>query len=286
MTAADEQHIAARAAAAAAAVASRLAGMPVSPLVLHHSRHVSVLLQPIETVARVAPLDPNGTGALARELEIAQHLLMRGAPVVAASTRYPAGPYVHGGFAMSLWSYVEHRSVDHDNQAQVALAARALRQLHEALADVPGPLPSFLMRIEECGALLADPSKLVALAAPDRGALRQIYGSLMKRLARCQVPQVPIHGDAHLGNVLLTASGPCWADLDSVSVGPREWDICGPGVLSAFEPVDPECYEVMHLLRSLCVSVWCWEKPHLAGKLEAARYHLGYLQSRRLTARS
>jgi hypothetical protein len=26
----------------------------------------------------------------------------------------------------------------------------------------------------------------------------------------------------------------------------------------SFEPIDRECYEVLSLMRSLCVSTWCW----------------------------
>jgi Ser/Thr protein kinase RdoA (MazF antagonist) len=88
-------------------------------------------------------------------------------------------------------------------------------KVHEALADLPYPLPSYMNKIEECGALLRDRSELSALAISDRDALFEMYEQLTARLARCQMQQVPIHGDAHLGNVLFAADGPWWTDLES-----------------------------------------------------------------------
>src|SRR2546427_31077 len=108
----------------------------------------------------------------------------------------------------------------------------------------------------------------------DRGALFEMYEKLTAQLARCTMQQVPIHGDAHLGNVLFAADGPRWTDFESVSLGPREWDICWVPDLAVFEPIDRERYAVLSLMRSLCVSTWCWALPHLPGKLEAAKYHL------------
>jgi fructosamine-3-kinase len=137
-------------------------------------------------------------------------------------------------------------------------------------------------KIEECGALLRNKSKQPALATSDRDALLEMYEKLTARLAECPMRQVPIHGDAHLGNVLFAPDGPRWTDFDSVSIGPREWDISWVPDVAVFESIDRECFEVLSLMRSLCASTWCWALPHLPGKLEAANYHLNYLRSRML----
>jgi aminoglycoside phosphotransferase (APT) family kinase protein len=279
----EDEDVSRRAASAAAAVGQRFVATPIIPFVLHHSQHITVLLHPIAIVARVLSLSPARTAeSLSRELEIARHLGERGAPVVLPSQSYPAGPHFHDGFAMTFWRYVEHHAVDYDDGEQIASAARALHKVHEALADLPHSLPSYLKKIEECGSLLRNQSELLALATSDRNALLEIYGKLTARLARCPMRQLPIHGDAHLGNVLFTQDGPLWTDFESVSVGPREWDICWVPNLGDFEPIDREGCEVLSLVRSLCVSTWCWALPHLPGKLEAANYHLNYLRSRML----
>jgi predicted nuclease with RNAse H fold len=282
MSFSDEDDVSRRAASAAATVAGRFLAAPITPAALHHSRHITVLLHPIATVARVLPLSQTRTAeALNRELEIARHLAKRGEPVVTPSETYPAGPHLHDGFAMTFWPYIEHHAVDEDDKHQIASAARALRQVHEALADLPLLLPSYLSKIEECGALLRNRSQLPALATSDRDALLEIYEKLTVRLSQCPMQHVPIHGDAHLGNVLFTPDGPRWTDFESVSVGPREWDLLyWVPDLAVFEPINHECYAVLSLMRSLCVSTWCWASPRLPGKLEAAKYHLNDLRSR------
>jgi aminoglycoside phosphotransferase (APT) family kinase protein len=279
----DDEDISRRAASAAATVGKRFVAAPITPLVLHHSQHITVLLHPIAIVARVLPPSPTRTAeSLSRELEIARHLGERDAPVVLPSQSHPAGPHFHDGFAMTLWPYIEHQAVGYDDSEQIGSAARALRKVHEALADLPHSLPSYLSKIEGCGSLLGNRSELLALATSDRDTLLEMYGKLTARLARCRAQQMPIHGDSHLGNVLFTPDGPRWTDFESVSIGPREWDIGWVPDLAIFEPIDRECYEMLSLVRSLCVSTWCWAAPHLPGKLEAANYHLNYLRSRML----
>ena len=39
------------------------------------------------------------------------------------------------------------------------------------------------------------------------------------------LPRGLVHGDAHLGNVIVSADGPVLCDFDSTCVGPREWDL-------------------------------------------------------------
>ncbi|WP_407177476.1 phosphotransferase [Bradyrhizobium sp. STM 3562] len=277
----DEADIPHRAALAAAIVAARFTAARVEPVILHQSRHITVLLRPLAIVARVVVVNSGlCIEALNRELQIARHLGARGAPIVRSSQAYPAGPHVHEQFAMTLWLHVEHlRTDDDDDVERLASAARALRRVHEALADYPHWLPSYRAKIDECGALLGDRSALAAMANSDRNVLLKIYDHLICSLDNHPVRPVPIHGDAHLGNVLFAAEGPLWTDFDAVSLGPREWDIgCVPD-LAAFEPIDHELFTLLSLIRSVCVSTWCWAVPRLPGKLEAAKYHLEYLKA-------
>ena len=66
------------------------------------------------------------------------------------------------------------------------LAASALRQVHQALADFPGELPPFRHKIANCRALLEDRSALPALPDADRAFLLTAYDRLMTGLDALQ----------------------------------------------------------------------------------------------------
>jgi hypothetical protein len=268
-----------RAGWAASEVVRRLGGAPAESVILHRSQHITVHLPAIATVARISIDTAANTARLTRELAVARHLASRNAPIVAPSELYPPGPHVQDGFVMTLWPYVPHDVADDDNAEHVTSAAKALHQVHGALADYPGELPSYRDKIDECGALLAEASNLPALPDADRRFLLDMHGSLSRALASRHVDAVPIHGDAHLGNVLLTSRGARWTDLETVSLGPREWDV--PGMpIAEFEPIDRELYAILADMRSVCVSVWCWALAHVPEKREAAEVHLSYLKEK------
>jgi Ser/Thr protein kinase RdoA (MazF antagonist) len=164
----------------------------------------------------------------------------------------------------------------------MASAANALRRVHDALADFPLELSSFRIKIGECRALLENGSALPALPAADRRFLLALYRRVVAALDVLPVKAVPIHGDAGPHNVLITSKGAHYTDFESVSLGPREWDIGFlPNIdMTAFEPLDRDLLSALSDLRSLCVSVWCWAKYDVPEKREAAEYHLAYLKER------
>jgi hypothetical protein len=201
---------------------------------------------------------------------------------VPPSGRFPAGPHFHGKFGLTLWQFVEHAAVDQDNSAHLAFAAAALRQVHDALADYPGALPSFRTKVERCRTFLADRSALPPLVDADRRFLLMAYDHILRAMDALPVELIPIHGDAGPHNVLITADGARYTDFEDTCLGPREWDVGWlPDVdLVAFESIDRSRLSVLSDLRSLCVSVWCFAKYDMADKREAADYHLGYLKER------
>jgi Ser/Thr protein kinase RdoA (MazF antagonist) len=266
---------------AASEIAKRLGAGQAEPVFLHRSRHISVLLPSMATVARILVDNENcAAERLRRELSVARHLFAKQAPIVAPSQTYAAGPHVQDKFVMTLWPYVEHDAFDDENEAHIASAANALRQVHEALADYPYALPDYRHKIDTCGALLADELKLRALADSDRNFLLDIYRRLGVSLASIPIHAGPIHGDAHTGNVFMTSAGARWTDFESASMGPREWDICWMPDITAFEPIDHHLHAVLADLRSICVSVWCWALADIPEKREAAEYHLNRLKLR------
>jgi hypothetical protein len=278
---ASQAHIAARAMQAAMAVARQLDIGCSEPTILRHSQHVSIRLFPSDVVARVLQAEqPEAERQLCRELAVARHLVQKGAPVVGPTSTIPAGPYFQAGFAMTLWPFVKHVPADDENREHMASGASALRRIHSALADFPDELPSVMTKIAGCRDLLEDQSALPALAGTDRAFLLKLYKRLMAALNAVPFRSVPIHGDPGPHNVFITAEGALYSDFENASLGPREWDI---GFLagsdpSGFEPINRELYSILSDLRSLCVSVWCWDKYERADKREAAEYHLQYLK--------
>jgi len=266
---------------AAVAVARELGLGRVQPVVLKLAHHTSVHLAPWPIVARVdssfslermAPL-------MRRELEVAAHLAARGGPAVRPSVDPPPGPHVHGRAAVTLWALVEHRPA-RGRRDEIA-AGRALADLHRCLADFPGELRPFTEGIDACGSMLADPAALAALPDRDRAFLAERLAGRRAGLVVGPDRMVPLHGDAHLGNVMMTAEGAVWADLETACVGPLEWELTSlpRAGHAAFAPLDPALFRRLSMLRSLTVAVWCWSDADRSPEVrEAAAYHLRRLK--------
>ncbi len=263
-------------------VADRL-GMSVSaPVILRDSNHTSIHLGPFPIVARVvaSKTAQNAGAKLASELSVAEHLARAGAPVVAPTVDVPPGPHFEGDWAMTLWEYVAHRPAE---ESDAVIAAKALRRIHGPLAVYPGQLPSFTAAIDACCRLMQEESALPALRQTDRDFLLTEHDRLRQLPAMASATPVAIHGDPHLGNVLMTPEGPRWTDWESACVGPLEWDLsCLPEASRAnFPAVNKDLLAVLRDLRSVCVAVWCWAEPDRAPeKREAAEYHLRRLRER------
>ena len=190
--------------------------------ILRDQLNVLVHLRPAPVVARVAgtiaPVRP-GTTWQERELAITSHLAAAGAPVVAPSRELPPGPHVHDGRVVSFFEFVEVV----DGAADPVAAGEGLRFCHEALRDFDGSLP-VLSGVTEAEALLA---KLAAEESIDDVTAHQLLERILElhaTLGSLRSPIRPLHGDAHLNNVLNTANGPLWNDWEDTCLGPLGWD--------------------------------------------------------------
>jgi hypothetical protein len=278
-----ENELISQAMEAAREVAGLVGAGQVDPILLHHSQHISVLWPSVETVARIVVCtEDDAAERLSRELAVARYLTERQAPVVPPSPILAAGPHFQGKFGLTLWQFAAHTPADGDNPTHVAAAAAALRRIHQALADYPSTLPSFRTKVDKCRVLLAERSSLPALVDADRKFLLSTYDRIIRAMDTLPIELIPIHGDAGPHNVLMTSDGARYIDFEDASLGPREWDVGWlPDVdLAFFEPIHRGRLSALSDLRSLCVSVWCFAKYDIAGKREAANYHLGYLKER------
>jgi hypothetical protein len=55
--------------------------------------------------------------------------------------------------------------------------------------------------------------------------------------------------------------------------------------LAAFEPINHDALLMLGYLRSMCVSVWCWDLAEIPEKREATEYHLSYLREQAAAGR-
>ncbi|HYN52853.1 MAG TPA: phosphotransferase, partial [Thermoleophilaceae bacterium] len=135
-------------------------------------------------------------------------------------------------------------------------AGRELRELHDLLDEFPGALVPLSSVLDEARALI------------DRCGLSGLREPL--RASRAAVEEVdwtihPLHGDAHAGNLLSTASGALWTDFEDSCAGPAEWDLAclvfgsadGPAALDAYGyQGDPAALEPFVEARALQVAAW------------------------------
>jgi hypothetical protein len=268
----------------AASLAAAKAGLgPVTPEAVHLGNHTTARLWPLPVVARIA----SGTSfdfspaSLAREIEIGRHLADRHAPAVRPIRDAPPGPYLGDDCAVTLWELVDGRAAA--SEADEFMAAASLRRVHAALADVAVDLPLFTTKIESCDTLLSDPAEAPKLAPGDRAFLERIYGTLREEVNSVPGRWQPLHGDTHIGNVLITDSGAVWMDLEAACVGPVEWDVVNLPIATwpEFPGIDADVMRLFVEVRSLCVAVWCWaEFDRSEATAEAAVDHLQRLKTR------
>jgi phosphotransferase family enzyme len=212
-----------RAAVAAAVAVAGEQGLPAGDAIpVGTGSNVIVHLRPSPIVARVMSgtvvLHPDPHAWLTREIDVGAFLAERTSSVVAPATGVDPGPYVRDGLWLSFWEHVDVSR----GPLGAAEIGRALRALHDALADYRGPLPPRAAVLGEIDWLLG------ALSGQD--GVSEL-GAERDRLAEAILepaadPQ-PLHGDASVSNLLATGDGPRWNDFEDVCVGGIEWDLAG-----------------------------------------------------------
>jgi Ser/Thr protein kinase RdoA (MazF antagonist) len=239
-------------------------------VVLRDLSNLLVHLAPAPVVARVSTATSvmrPGDGWLAREVAVAGHLAAAGAPVVAPSAEIDPGPHQHDGMVLTFWELAE----EVPGAPDAAAAGRGLRACHEALRDFRGDLHEHA-GVREARAILERLAAAGAVEAGDAAMLRRAGERLARRVDALALPLRPVHGDAHLGNVITTARGPLWIDWEDAFIGPVEWDLAclhasalmlgrDPAPAAAAQvaygpPADPAALDVLIEARAFQVAVW------------------------------
>lgn len=159
-----------------------------------------------------------GTAWFARENAMAQHLTEQGAPVIPLHPDLPPGPHMHLGYPMNFWLYVQRVNAE----PAPSEIGRTLHQCHAVLRSFQAPLPCLAI-VEESLDLLPRLAEQHLLPAEDIELLRRHLATSLKMLA--PYPQQPLHGDAHVGNLMNTTQGLLWTDWEDAFAGPAEWDV-------------------------------------------------------------
>ncbi|MFB9928162.1 phosphotransferase [Amycolatopsis halotolerans] len=263
------------AAVSSALVVGRRFGLPADAAeVLHERSNVLVRMGPV--VARVPAttrlLRPDATAWLERDVALSAYLTERGVRVVSPAADPPAGPHFAEGLPVTLWHWTPH---DPDHRHGPDGTAGSLARVHAALRDYPGELPSRGPVDELLDTVTRNGSLLDGFA--DR--IRAETERLAELLPSGQVQA--LHGDAHPGNLIETAEGPCWLDFEDTWRGPLEWDLAilarqgGPEYLAAYPgEADEAVLATCTQLRSLFAVAWRFliaqRFPHRLAEARAA----------------
>src|SRR4051794_33980545 len=106
------------------------------PRVIHDGSNLLLHLHPAPVVARVATTTAivrEGDAWLTREVAVARHVAVQGAPTVAPTDEIPPGPHHFSGLTMTFWEHVTEVAEPADPER----AGHALHECHEALATYP-----------------------------------------------------------------------------------------------------------------------------------------------------
>lgn len=227
--------------------------------VLHNSNRIAVRLRPSGVLARVAPLVPLAN-RLDVEVEIARRLAGTGSPVAGLDPRAEPRVHVRDGFAVTLWTYYEPPAVLENHPP--AAYADALARLHAGLRRINLAAPHFTDRVADALRVVEDPAVSPDLGAAERalltGTLHRISRAILDRGTRQQL----LHGEPHPGNLLATADGPLFIDLETVCRGPVEFDLAhAPQDVAAHYPgVDSGLLADCRILSLALAVSWRWDR--------------------------
>ncbi|NIZ91906.1 phosphotransferase enzyme family protein [Kineococcus rubinsiae] len=246
----------ARALAAASASASSLGLVVDEAVVLQDSNRLTVRLLPCDTVARVTS---TAHRVAAFELELVRRLAEDGSPVAAPEPRVPARMHERDGLGVTLWAH--HETAD-PSVPEPAAYADALARLHDGLRRVDLPAPHYAGRVQQALALLADRELTPDLDDAGRELLTRTLRGLPRVIDGAGRDEQLLHGEPHPGNVLTTAEGPLFIDLETCCRGPVEFDVAhAPDAVADHYPgLDPDVLRACRVLTLALATTWRWDR--------------------------
>lgn len=223
-----------------------------------------------DTIARVAPSLAHRAN-VQKQIDVARWLEAAGFPATRAKA--VAQPVEAEGRIVTFWESVAPQTV----YARIGEAAALIRRLHALTPPVSLVLPSICPFGAESDPLPQFAGLPVVDADYMRSRIewaRSAFSTLPYAL-----PAGVIHGDANVGNVLVDTSGQAvLIDLDSFSIGPREWDLIQTALfydrlgwhtreeygtfvdVYGYDVMQWEGYETLADLREIAMTSWLSKK--------------------------
>ena len=243
-----------RAIAATTALGSELGLVVAEARIVGNSNKLGLRLLPCDVFARVAF---SGHEAFQFEIEIARGLTEIGSPAASLDTRVEPRVYERDGFAFTLWRHYEQSGVE----PSAASYAKALEGLHAGMAQLDVVAPHFTDRVSEAQRLLGSHDRTPRLDDSDRELLLETLRRCGRRIHERSSREQLLHGEPHPGNVLTTAAGVVFIDLETCCRGPVEFDLAHvpEAVCEAHSGADPELIEESRRLVLAMVAAWRWD---------------------------
>ena len=168
----------------------------------------------VARVARSADMFDNAK----KQVDVAGWLEAKGIPAVRALDLRQ--PVIADERVVTFW----HSESDQEMYADIGDVADLIRRLHALAEPADIQLPP-LQPFGRPGDPLPDFS---GLSNDDADYLRERFANARDAFDSLDymLPRGVVHGDANVGNVIVADDGrPVLIDLDSFSIGPREWDL-------------------------------------------------------------
>lgn len=242
---------------------------------LRSTNNTVFLLPECAVVAKVH----DSEAAAARELAAGHALASSGAPVVAPADGIGDRVRSGAGLPVTFWDYV----ADTDVQPSGRAIAIALRELHRALTGLADQIGdrSVDAQLEDARRALRHPALASRLDAADR---RLLEDALVRAVDEARSwPRAVIHGAPHRMNILMSEGPPVFIDLETIEMGPVEWDLAHleVEVAQAYpEPLDDGLLAECRTAVSAATAVWCWGRVERGPDMRAhAEHHLAIVRS-------
>lgn len=153
-----------------------------------------------------------------REVAVARWLADQGFPALHAYAGVTQ-PIEAAGRPVTFWDFVAGRDGD---RSDIAVLAELLSQLHR----LPRPV-GFTLPPEDPLGRVRRRLEVASVTVPDRDFLLARLEAIEAELPalKFSLPEGPVHGDAHVQNLIITSSGPVMIDFERFAWGHPEWDL-------------------------------------------------------------